>query len=67
MNALNGAVRRWSMRAFFLFFKLGGDIINSIPLNVKDDGHEDSAHAAAAQPMLEWPYHPADQKLFSFS
>lgn len=49
--------------------KLVVDIIqfNSIPLNEKDGGHEDSALVAAAQPKLEWPYPPADRKLFSFS
>lgn len=43
--------------------------IHTIPLNEKDGAHRDSFHAAAAaaQPKLQQPYHPADQKLFVFS
>lgn len=36
-------------------------------MNEKDDVHEYSTRAVAAQPKQQLPYHPADQKLFAFS
>lgn len=37
------------------------------PLNERGGEHGDSSHAAVAQPRLQRPYLPVDQKLFAFS